>query len=103
MFTLRRSRFWAACALVITMSTGCFGYNRSAKRTAYFGDALLLVGGSATVAAELLLGGDDCEGPTCMEELSPITGPLVAGSVLITAGIVGLVLNLTRPNVKTSR
>lgn len=103
MLTPRRSRLWAACTLALLLCSGCFGYNRSAKRTAYFGDTLLLLGGGGVVAAELLLGGDDCEGPSCMEELSPITGPLVAGAVLITAGIVGIVLNITRPTVKTSR
>ncbi len=103
MFTPRRSRLRAACALAILLCSGCFGYNRSAKRTAYVGDTLLLLGGGGTLAAELLLGGDDCEGPSCMAELGPITGPLVAGSMLITAGLVGLVLNITRPIVKTSR
>lgn len=106
MSTSRRSRLWAACALAIFLCTGCFGYNRSAKRTAYVGDSLLILGGGATIAAELLLGGednDDCQGPGCPNDLGPITGPLVAGTVLITAGIVGLLLNITRPIVKTSR
>lgn len=83
--------------------SGCFGYNRSAKRTAYFGDTVLILGGGGTLAAELLLGGDDCEGMGCVEPLSPVTGPMVAGTMLVTAGLVGLILNLTRPIVKTSR
>lgn len=112
MFTLRRSRSWAVrsfslvlCAsLCIALSTGCFGYNRSAKRTAYFGDTILILGGGATVAAELTLGGNEsCEGPGCPEDMGPITGPLIAGTILITAGIVGILLNITRPIVKTSR
>jgi hypothetical protein len=112
MFTLRRSRSLAAWTLVLALcaalSTGCFGYNPSAKRTAYVGNSLLIVGGGATLAAELLLAEDDgCPAgiPTCMEtdELSPITGPMVVGTMLITAGLVGIVLNLTRPTAKNSR
>ncbi len=112
MFTLRQSRSRAvqALALVLCLAliSGCFGYNRSAKRTAYVGNTILLLGGGATLAAELLLAEDDgCPAgiPTCMErdELSPITGPMVAGTMLITAGLVGILLNLTRPEVKTSR
>ncbi len=112
MFTLRRSRsravrvftFFLCACLCLGLSTGCFGYNRSAKRTAYWGNGLLILGGGATLAAELTLGGDEmCEGPGCPEDLGPITGPLVAGTILVTAGIVGLLLNITRPIVKTSR
>lgn len=105
MSTPRRSRLLAACALAIFLCAGCFGYNRSAKRTAYVGDSLLILGGGAAIAAELLLGGDSepCAGPGCPADLGPVTGPLVAGTVLITAGIVGILLNATRPIVKTSR
>lgn len=115
MFTLRWSRLWAASALAIFLSgsglsAGCIGYNRSAKRTAAVGDSLLIVGGGAVIGAELLWGGsDDCDpaNPNCrmstQADLGPVTGPLVAGTVLVTAGIVGLLLNFTRPNVKTSR
>lgn len=114
MFTLRRSPPWAACALAIFLSavfsSGCIGYNRSAKRTAAVGDSLLILGGGAVIGAELLWGGEDscnAANPNCrmstQEDLGPVTGPLVAGTVLVTAGIVGLILNFTRPNVKTSR
>jgi hypothetical protein len=103
MFTLRGIRFWAAWSVALGLGTGCFGYNRSAKRTAYLGDAVLIVAGGSAIAAELLLGEDECSGPSCVEPLTPITGPLVAGTVLVTAGLVGLILNATRPNVKTSR
>jgi hypothetical protein len=105
MFTSRWSRLWAACALAVFLCSGCFGYNRSAKRTAYVGDSLLIVGGGGTIAAELLLGGGEeaCQGPGCPADLGPITGPLVAGTMLVTAGIVGILLNITRPIVRTSR
>ena len=34
---------------------------------------------------------------------SPISGVLVAGVVIATAGLIGILLNATRPEVKTSR
>jgi hypothetical protein len=104
MFTLRRPPSWAACVLVavlgVASGTGCFGYNRSAKSAAYVGDSVLIVGGSGTIGAELLLGKDSCQGAGCVEPLSPVTGPLVLGTMLVTAGVVGLLLNLTRPLAK---
>ena len=99
----RHTRWLALVVLTALVCSGCFGYNRSAKRTAYLGDTVLILGGGGTLAAELLLGEEDCEGMGCVEPISPITGPLVAGTMLVTAGLVGLVLNLTRPIVKTSR
>jgi len=70
---MRLSR--SATALVVLTSlvaslTGCFGYNRSAKRWAYE---------------------------------SSIHGQLLAGVVLVAAGLTGLVINATRDTVKTSR
>jgi hypothetical protein len=103
MFTLRRFRSWAAWTLAVTLAGGCFGYNRSAKRTAYVGDSFLIVGGGGVIAAELLLGKDECEGRGCVKPLSPITGPLVVGAMLVTAGLVGILFNLTRPISKNSR
>lgn len=106
MFTLRRSQRWSAWWLAASLcagSTGCFGYNRSAKRIAYVGDSALILAGGGTLAAELLLGGDDCEGMNCVEAVSPITGPMVVGTMLVTAGLVGLLLNITRPIRKNSR
>ncbi len=86
------------------LSTGCFGYNRSAKRIAYVGDATLMVAGGGALAAELLLKEEeDCQGAGCVESLSPVTGPLVLGTMLVTAGLVGIIFNATRPIVKTSR
>lgn len=103
MFTLQRPRCSVAWTLALALCAGCFGYNPAAKRTAYLGDSVLLVGGGAAIAAELLLDEEACMGAGCVEPLSPITGPLVAGTMLVTAGLVGIILNATRPNVKISR
>lgn len=90
-----------ACALV----TGCFGYNKSAKRWAYVGDTILILGGGGTIAADVLT-----QGKACMETATmkcdyspPFSGALVAGAVLVTAGLFGILFNATRDNVKTSR
>lgn len=83
--------------------TGCFGYNKSAKRWAYAGDGVLIVGGGGAIAADLLTAEPTCEGMGCPTFESPISGVLVAGVVLATAGLIGIILNATRPEVKTSR
>ena len=84
-------------------STGCFGYNRSAKRWAYAGDTALILGGGGAISADLL-GSEPppCTGRACSYE-APFSGALVAGAVLVTAGLIGIVINATRPYVKTSR
>jgi len=95
----------AALAIGIGMgSTGCFGYNRSAKRWAYVGDTVLILGGGGAISADFLTGTEPppCMGRACPYE-SPVSGAIVAGTVLVTAGIIGIVINATRPNVKTSR
>jgi hypothetical protein len=106
MFTLRQPPAWASCVLLsalwVASATGCFGYNRSAKNAAYLGDSFLIVSGGSAIGAELLLGKDSCEGAGCTQPLSPVTGPLVAGTMLVTAGIVGLLLNITRPLAKSA-
>ncbi len=91
----------ATAALV----TGCFAYNRPAKRWAYVGDTLMLLGGGAVIALDLTQSKDMCmpgPGTPCPYE-APLSGPLVAGSVLVAAGLFGIILNATRPIVKTSR
>ena len=87
-------------------SLGCFGYNKSAKRWAYAGDAVLIAAGGATIALDLT-----SKAPPCMPDAmnngcsykSSIDGALVAGVVLAAAGVFGLLFNATRDNVKTSR
>lgn len=93
----------AALVLLALLATGCFGYNAPAKRAAYLGNTVLVLGGGGALAAELLLADEACQGAGCVEAVSPVTGPMVAGTMLITAGLVGFLLNLTRPTVKTSR
>lgn len=85
-----------------TLLAGCFGYNSSAKRWAYVGDTLLILGGGAAIAADVTTKEPPCMGDNCLYKPS-LHGGLVAGAVLVTAGLVGIVLNLTRDNVKTSR
>ena len=91
----------ATAALV----SGCFGYNKSAKRWSYVGDTMLILGGGAVIALDLTSSSQMCvsgPGMPCPYE-APLTGPLVAGIVLAAAGLFGMVFNATRPNVKTSR
>jgi hypothetical protein len=87
-------------------SLGCFGYNPSAKRWAYVGDAVLIAAGGATIALEVT-----GKAPPCMPDAmnngcsyqSSISGAMVAGAVLAAAGVFGVLFNATRDNVKTSR
>lgn len=85
-------------------TTGCFGYNKSAKRWAYVGDTVLILGGGGAIAGDVLTRTEPppCMGSACPYE-SPVSGAIVAGTMLVTAGLVGMVINATRPNVKTSR
>ncbi|MFN0249173.1 MAG: hypothetical protein ACKV2T_19980 [Kofleriaceae bacterium] len=95
-------------ALVTTMAlvSGCFGYNKSAKRWAYLGDTVLILGGGGVIAGEVLTKEEPCMvsvmTPRCRYE-PPFTGAMVAGVILAAAGLFGIVFNATRPNVKTSR
>jgi hypothetical protein len=98
----------ATAALVMAaFLSGCFGYNKSAKRWAYVGDTVLVLGGGGVIAADVATRDS---GP-CMPVVpntpcayeAPLTGALVAGAVLAAAGLFGFVFNATRPTVKTSR
>ena len=92
----------AALVACLGLGTGCFGYNPSAKRWAYVGDAVLVAGGGATIAADLATRPGPCMGePGCYRP--PFSGALLAGTMLISAGIFGMVFNATRPEVRTSR
>jgi len=88
------------------MLGGCFGYNQSAKRWAYVADTALILGGGATIAIDVTSKEAPCM-PDAMNNgcsyRSPLHGAMVAGAVLAAAGLVGLLLNLTRDDVKTSR
>jgi len=95
----------AALAIGALGLTGCFGYNKSAKRWAYVGDSVLILGGGGAAAAGVLT---KDEPPACMAGTtcpydSPVSGAMIAGAMLVTAGLVGIVVNATRPDVKTSR
>jgi hypothetical protein len=90
----------------LTLLAGCFGYNKSAKRWAYVGDAVLIAAGGATIALDVT-----SKDPPCMPDAnnngcsyrSPIHGALIVGAVLAAAGVFGVLFNATRDNVKTSR
>lgn len=95
-----------ATIALLSGSLGCFGYNRSAKRWAYVGDAALIVGGGTAIALDVT-----GKPPPCMPDAmnngcsyqSSISGAMVAGAVLVAAGMFGILFNATRDNVKTSR
>ncbi len=90
-----------AIALVALLA-GCFGYNSSAKKWAYVGNAVLIAGGGAAIGADLATRPGACTGNNCPYQ-APLGGGVVAGAVLVSAGIIGIIYNATRPEVKTSR
>jgi hypothetical protein len=94
----------SALALIAstTLLAGCFGYNTSAKRWAYVGDTVLVLGGGAAIAVDVTSKDAPCVGDSCPYK-SSIHGGLVAGVVLAAAGVFGILFNATRTNVKTSR
>ena len=97
-----------ALALIasLTLLAGCFGYNPSAKRWAYVGDAVLVAAGGATIAIDVTSKDAPCM-PDAMNNgcsyRSSIHGALIAGVVLAAAGVFGVLFNATRDTVKTSR
>jgi len=102
-------RLLGVLALAATLS-GCFGYNKSAKRWAYAGNTVLILGGGATIGLDFLTKSDarntmpDPNMPPQRDSYSPpVSGAIVAGAFLIGAGLFGIIFNATRPNVKTSR
>jgi hypothetical protein len=86
----------------IAFVTGCFGYNQGAKRWAYVGDTMLVLGGAAAVTADVLTSEEPCVGTGCPTFTLPFGGAAVAGTFLLAAGIVGYVINATRPTLKSS-
>lgn len=95
-----RSVALLACA---ALASGCFGYNSGAKKWAYVGDTILVLGGAGAVTMDIVSKDEPCTGSGCSSFDPPFGGAMVAGAVLITAGIVGMIVNATRPTVKTSR
>jgi hypothetical protein len=93
-----------ALVAVIALLAGCFGYNSSAKKWAYVGDAMLIAGGGAAIGADVASGPEKCMSTTgiCPYH-APVGGAMVAGIVLVTAGLAGIVYNATRTSAKTSR
>jgi peptidoglycan/LPS O-acetylase OafA/YrhL len=91
----------AAVALVAPL-TGCFAYNKPAKRWAYVGDSVLILGGGGAIALDVTSKDEPCMGDNCPYK-SPIHGAMVAGVVLVAAGLFGILFNATRTNVKTTR
>jgi hypothetical protein len=90
-----------AIAVVALLATGCFGYNPSAKKWAYVGNAVLIAGGGAAIGGSLATRPGPCMAQGCYNE--PLDGMLVAGALLVAAGVIGIVVNATRDEVKTSR
>jgi ABC-type Mn2+/Zn2+ transport system permease subunit len=100
------SRSAGALVAAIGLLSGCFGYNKSAKRWAYVGDAVLIAAGGATIGVDLANRDAPCM-PDAMNNgcpyRSPVHGAMIAGIVLAAAGAFGILFNATRDNVKTSR
>ena len=92
----------AALLSLLALASGCFGYNSSAKKWAYVGDSILIAGGGAAIGLTVT-DKTDCAttGASCYN--APFTGPTVAGALLLTAGVLGIIYNATRADVKTSR
>jgi hypothetical protein len=87
---------------MIALLAGCFGYSKPAKRWAYVGNGALILGGGGAIALDVTSKEEPCMGDNCPYKPS-IHGAMVAGVVLVTAGLVGILFNVTRDNVKTSR
>jgi len=91
-----------ALLALAALASGCFAYDPGAKKWAYTGDAILIVGGGAAIAGDVLTH-EHCEGLGCPKFDPPFTGAAVAGAILVTAGLLGLIFTATREPVKTSR
>jgi hypothetical protein len=92
-------------AVIAGLCCGCFGYNRPAKRWAYLGNTVLILGGGAAIASDQLGSSDDgmAVSTAAPEYEPPVSGVLLVGAMLVSAGLFGILFNATRPIVKTSR
>lgn len=88
-----------AALVLVTMLAGCFGYRAGAKKWAYVGDTLLVLGGGGTLAWGVVDKPSPCDGGACAYH-SEIRGAMVAGALLIAAGLAGFIFNATRETPK---
>jgi hypothetical protein len=96
-------RAMKALALVVcaVLTAGCFGYNSSAKKWSYVGDTVLVLGGGAAIAVDRTSSTEPCTTTTgACPYHAPVSGAMVAGVLLVTAGIVGIIYTITRPTLK---
>ncbi len=96
-----------ALSAFLATGSGCFGYNPSAKKWAYVGNSVLIAGGGAAIASDFLIEDEGTSNVPMMTTGTdydpPFSGAILAGSMLVTAGLIGIIINATRPTVKTSR
>ncbi len=96
-----------ASSLVLAIAcTGCIGYSRPAKRWSYVGNTVLVAGGGTMITLDVIsASGSECmaNGPRPCPYEPPVGGQLVAGAVLVAAGVIGYVLTATRPTARSSR
>ena len=95
-------RSLVASLAIASMLAGCFAYTPSGKKWAYFGDVLLMAGGGGAIALDLTNKPEPCMGGGCPYN-SPVRGGVIAGALLVGAGLFGIIFNATRDNVKSSR
>ncbi len=88
--------------MLLGLAPGCFGYTSGAKHLSYVADSLLIVGGGAAIAVDQTTKTAPCEGTGCPTYTSSIGGLLVAGVMLATAGLIGIVFTATRPETKST-
>jgi hypothetical protein len=88
-----------ALLAIVLGAGGCFGYTKGAKAWSYVGNILLMGAGGTAIGLDYK-SQPGCEGMGCSKYTAPVSDGVAIGSVLIGAGIVGIVLNATRPLAK---
>jgi hypothetical protein len=109
----RSGRLLVLVIAIAVLASGCWGYNRSARRGAYVLDTVLIAGGAGLITLGVLDPPRSCAdiemdtgvpNPGCHDPLTgPVSGAMVAGGILVIGGLVAIIVNATRPTVKTSR